>query len=616
MLPNGDYVAINSVNSTDNPGFYHDNTPSTTGCSTGEEFALMDIEYDGFTTVLTAVANVQPCQTYHIKLAVGDRGDGIYDSAVFLEANSFAAGSTTNMTADIIGPGATQNIVYESCGSAIITFERFTNDLSQPFTVNFNLSNSSTATPGVDYSAFPTSVTIPAGQSSISIPITVFSDFIIEGIETIILELQGACTCESNELIIEIVEPPPIDVFLEDLVVCENQATTIFPDVSGGTPGFTYQWSNNTTNASLSIDVGTEPQAYSVTVTDVCGQSSATGLAVYPNAPAAELSGTDSICQGNFGASLNVEFTGIGPFNLTYSVEGFVTTITDIYANPFTLPADLPGTYQLLNVSAAGCPGEVSGLGEVGITDVFVNPEPLPISCFGENDGTIILNPTGGSEPYDFNWNQGLPDTDTITGLSAGNYSVTVTDASGCVGTATATIDEPNAMTTSVAAVEDINCSNPEGGSIAVVANGGSGGFTYEWSDGSVDSVLTNAPAGDYTVTITDASGCSAELSATIDESVETPTAVANVSGVLNCVDEEVTLDPSGSSSGNNFSYQWLDEDGNLINSSQNAFTQDQPGDYMLIITNDQNQCQDTTQLTIMQDHCLLPMPMPVCRIH
>ncbi len=602
VLPSGDYVAINSVNSNSNPEFYHDNSPNATGCATGEQFALMDIEYDGFTTVLTAVANVQPCQTYHIKLAVGDRGDGIYDSAVFLEANSFAAGSTTNMTADILGPGATQNIVYESCGSAVITFQRFTNDLSQPFTVNFNLSNSSTATPGVDYSAFPTSITIPAGQSSISIPIEVFADFITEGIETIVLELQGACTCESNELIIQIVEPPPIDVSLEDLVVCQNQTTTIFPNVSGGTPGFTYQWSNNTFGPSLSIDVGTEPEAYSLTVTDVCGQSSASGLVVYPNAPTAELSGTDSICQGNFDASLLVEFTGIGPFDLTYSVEGFITTITNIYGNQYMLPANLPGTYQLLGVSAANCPGEVSGLGEVGITDVLVDVDPVPVSCFGEADGAIFLNPTGGSAPYDFNWNQGLPDSDTITGLSPGTYNVTVTDASGCIGTTTATIDEPNAMTTNVVAVESIDCSNPEGGEIAIAVSGGSGGFTYEWSDGSVDSVLTNAPAGDYTVTVTDASGCSSELSATIESFIAFPTAVANVSGVLNCVDEQVTLDPTGSSSGNNFSYEWFDEMGNLVNTSQNSFTQNQPGDYLLIITNDQNHCQDSAQLTIMQD--------------
>ncbi|GJM31864.1 MAG: hypothetical protein DHS20C18_08650 [Saprospiraceae bacterium] len=603
VLPgNGDYVAINSVNSSSNQGFYHDNSPNTTACSTGEQFALGTIAYDGFTTVLTAVANVIPCQTYHIKLAIGDRGDGAFDSAVFLQANSFAAGSTTNMTATILGPSVSQTTAYESCGSAVVTFERFTNDLSEDFVVNFSLSPSSTATPGVDYSAFPTTIVIPAGQSSVSIPIEIFGDLIIEGIETIILELQGACTCESNSLIIEIIDPPPIDLYMADILVCENQSTTISPSVSGGTPGYTYQWSNGGTDASLQVDIGTEPQPYSLTVTDVCGQVQASGLVVYPNAPAAELSGTDSICQGNFEAALQVEFSGIGPFDLTYSVSGFVTTITNIYANPFMLPADLPGTYQLVNVSASGCPGEVSGLGEVGIAEVVVDVDANPVSCYGEADGEILLAPTGGTAPYSFNWNQGLPNADTISALGPGNYAVTITDATGCVANTTATIEEPEEMVVSLIAVEDIDCTNADGGEIAIAVSGGSGGYTFNWSDGSVDSVLTNAGAGNYTLLVTDASGCQAELAATIEDFIDYPTAVANVSGVINCLQSEVLLDPEGSSIGNEFSYEWLDESGSLLSSSQDALSQDQPGDYSLIITNQQNHCRDTAQLTVLLD--------------
>src|SRR5690606_18451736 len=106
------YVSINNVNIQTNSAYYVDNVPlgqnqqgpfACTVDLSQQGYAINDIEYDGFTTVLTAQANVQICETYHIRMVVGDVTDRIFDSAVFLEANSFNAGGEASMSFDIPG---------------------------------------------------------------------------------------------------------------------------------------------------------------------------------------------------------------------------------------------------------------------------------------------------------------------------------------------------------------------------------------------------------------------------------------------------------------------------------------------------------------------------------
>ncbi|MBK8424836.1 MAG: choice-of-anchor L domain-containing protein [Lewinellaceae bacterium] len=151
-------VSIDNVSDVTNTGFFIGNSST---CGTPPANAA-ECQLDGWTAVFTATANVIPCQTYHIKLAIADVGDDDYASAVFLGANSFAAGGIVNVQP--VYPSASQ-FVLEGCGQGFIRFQRGGTDLSQPVNVNFTLSGS--ATPGVDYTPLAGSYTIPAGQSSI-----------------------------------------------------------------------------------------------------------------------------------------------------------------------------------------------------------------------------------------------------------------------------------------------------------------------------------------------------------------------------------------------------------------------------------------------------------------
>lgn len=166
-------VMINSINNGTAPGiatcnavgpgspftqYYVDNLLPTPG---------QYVVFDGFTTVMTAEQRVTPCGTYHLKLAISNTGDGIYDSGVFLEAGSLT--STPVETENITGGGGGSNKLHtvRNCKPAIIRYKRLGCDTLQPFT--FHLDVSGTAVNGSDYTFIPNTLVVPAGSSTVDL---------------------------------------------------------------------------------------------------------------------------------------------------------------------------------------------------------------------------------------------------------------------------------------------------------------------------------------------------------------------------------------------------------------------------------------------------------------
>jgi len=202
-------VAINTVN----PGTWGDNggpfgSLNFSSLYNNNNFGTT-VQFDGFTDKLEAFANVIPCETYHIKIAIADAGDGVLDSAVFLEENSFAADAVVIevVTIDADGTISGDFTVAEGCDDvAEITFslnEAASSDYSIPFTV------SGTAINGTDYETLPGSIFIPAGATEVTINVTPILDAIDEGTETVIFEVQTS-VCESETFEITIGEEHPL----------------------------------------------------------------------------------------------------------------------------------------------------------------------------------------------------------------------------------------------------------------------------------------------------------------------------------------------------------------------------------------------------------------------
>lgn len=174
-------------------------------------------------------------------------------------------------------------------------------------------------------------------------------------------------------------------------------------------------------------------------------------------------------------------------------------------------------------------------------------------SCSQVQDGEISLNVTGGSPGYTYSWNNGAGNVATASNLNAGNYSVTVTDNSGCDTTATFTLN----YTTSIVVtgtVNDPSCSGQNDGSITASATGGNN-FTYQWAGGPATAQYNNLDAGTYTVTATADNGCEASESFTIDYTVNmSMTETITQPTCDDTQDGEITVNATG---GNNITYQW-----------------------------------------------------------
>ena len=140
-----------------------------------------------------------------------------------------------------------------------------------------------------------------------------------------------------------------------------------------------------------------------------------------------------------------------------------------------------------------------------------------PSAC-GNNDGEATIYVSGGTPPYSYQWSNGST-SQTATSLSAGTYTVTVTDANGCSITQQVSLSDPNAPNITLDSIVHVACSGESTGAIFITVTGGTPPYTYNWSPiGSSSEDISNLSAGTYTVTVVDANNCSSSRSFTISE--------------------------------------------------------------------------------------------------
>ncbi|WP_052598631.1 T9SS type B sorting domain-containing protein [Aureispira sp. CCB-QB1] len=324
---------------------------------------------------------------------------------------------------------------------------------------------------------------------------------LIAGSYTLTVTDTNGCTATTGPHIVT--EPTALVITLDsiDNVSCNGAADGgVFITATGGTGAYTYAWSN--TGSSQNI-TGLSGGSYTVTVTDANGCTAVSGPHVVTEAPALVIT-LDSIdnvsCNGaNDGAVFITATGGTGGYTYAWSNTASSQNITGLGG----------GSYTVTVTDAAGCTA-VSG------PHVVTEPTQLVatldsinnVSCNGLSDGGVFVSITGGTVPFSYLWSNGAT-TEDATGLIAGSYTLTVTDTNGCTATTGPhVVTEPTALVITLDSIDNVSCNGAADGGVFITATGGTGAYTYAWSNTGSSQNITGLSGGSYTVTVTDANGC------------------------------------------------------------------------------------------------------------
>ncbi len=195
--------------------------------------------------------------------------------------------------------------------------------------------------------------------------------------------------------------------------------------------------------------------------------------------------------------------TGASPFSYLWSTSATTSSVNGLAA----------GTYSLTVTDTAGCSMSAS----VNVTEppaIIVTATPAHVTCNSGTNGAITLSVNGGNSPYSYSWSNNTT-TQNISGLAAGNYSVTVTDNGGCSNTASVTITEQTAISIS-SSTTNVNCNGGNDGSANLAVSGGTAPYSYSWSNSATTQNISGLTAGTYSAVITDNNGCVQNASVTI----------------------------------------------------------------------------------------------------
>lgn len=511
-------VAINTVNNGGGFGF-----PGTTCITTNDayyidneaNFAGNETQFDGYTVTLTAeYSGLTPCETYHIKLAIADAGDAVLDSGVFLEAGSFSDGSEITVSAEGVVPGTVE--VYEGCPTGQFVIER--QDLSTLDTdITYDISIGGNAIPDIDYLALPSQVTIPAGDTSIVLPLIAYQDGMVEAPEVVVIlfdDIECGCTETSLSATLIIFDNTEVDAG-EPAEICPGESATL--SASGGS---SYNWTPNdgtisdptTATPTVSPD---ESTWYVVEATDQWGCTSIDSVFVFIyNTPYFEPVVLDTtICSAETAIiELNTVGTPISNYDYTWTPATGLDNPNQ--PNPTaTLDSSIDYILEVTNPQGCSVTQEVSIVIEE--VSVAIDLENVVI-CPGES---ISLDAGDGYAAYE--WSTG-ENTQSITVTEAGDYEVVITDATfGCNASATVTVSEQPAPAPTITG----DLSFETGGSTTLDA--GNGYSSYLWNTADTTQTILVDVEGDYSVTVSNEFGCTGESSVTVSEIIIIPPVIA-----------------------------------------------------------------------------------------
>ena len=395
--------------------------------------------------------------------------------------------------------------------------------------------------------------------------------------------------CEDTDEVIVTVNPLPIpNASATDETGNGFNDGTAMCAPSGGTPPYTYAWSNGETTQSID---SLPPTTYTVIVTDanMCSANDTVTVNEFV-CPTLTITSTQEdatcfeVCDGSI--IITGVTNGVAPFTYLWSNSETGSTVDSL----------CDGSYSVTVTDAVNC--SISGSFTITEpTELISNATATNETGNGFNDGTTEANPTGGTEPYTYSWSNG-DSTQMITGLSPAAYTVTVIDANGCEAIETVNVVEFECQGLSIQSTLLHNpCFGDCIGNISITGvEGGQSPFTYTWDNGSTEASISELCAGTYSVTVVDGNNCSVLGSYTVEAPNELSVNINSTDESGNdAIDGAATATPSGGTSP--YEYEWSNGETTQTIEGLN------PNTYTVTI-HDSNGCTVTGSVTIIEFVC------------
>jgi gliding motility-associated-like protein len=498
--------------------FYNSNAGSTT------------FVYSGFTDVFTAKAGVSPCDTYHLKLAIADASDNVYDSGVFLKAGSL---TSTALYVKTFGGGGLETPftnTVRGCPPGVVRVSRSGN-INQPITIP--LTYGGTAVNGVDYSTLPASVVIPAGDSVITLSVNGIPMNPAVGPKSVIISIFSPYTCSNNEPIvlasdtIMIYDSIYVKILNPDTAICRGRHVDLFVEADSL---LNFVW---TPSATISDPTGqnvtatpTAPTTYTVSVTlpiggSGCAPSTSSVFIDVKDTPVVNL-GPDKVTCGD-AVQLYAATTPLNPDETFEWTPGTSLSSTTI-RNPIATPTSDMEYVVKVNPGAVGCDG---------FDTIKIRLLPDHITVLNNDTvvcaGTIIPLRADGDTAFSYNWDpeqhiaDPLSPNTTLNAQVSGYYTLTASYP-GC-------IDMPDSFYVEVQPVPQVNigpdkviCTYDTIQLYGAVVPASYPSYTYDWSPGLdlTDSTIQSpvfsgdASVPSLTLRVTTPLGCAGSDTMTI----------------------------------------------------------------------------------------------------
>ncbi|MTB51609.1 cohesin domain-containing protein [Lewinella sp. W8] len=366
-------------------------------------------------------------------------------------------------------------------------------------------------------------------------------------------------------------------------------------DIDGGTAGYTVNWNNGDTGATIAqLCSGT----YVATVTDANGCEFTSDSITLGRIDEEVVAITDVACSDGMEGAIDVTVSGgATPYQFSWTRRGEM----EVLADTEDISGLSAGMYTLTIIDASGA--RLVRNYTVGITAGFsvstmvtTDYNGFGVSCPDGNDGRIVIDISGQGEfTYEFILNDAIVGVDSVLNDAApGTYTITVLDEGGCEIVSTVELTAPSAITLE-GSLTGLSCDDSQDGAIEVTATGGVSPYTFAWSNGAASSRIQSLRGGTYGLTVTDANGCTMEGSYTL-EAPEPLAVTFEATDATDGCNGSIRILPLGGSG--NYIYNWPQ----LPSQGNNPIAEGLcPGDYTLEVTDD-NGCQGVTMVAQVLD--------------